>query len=300
MSTIAAIMMVRNEEAILPTTVGHLLNTIGVDGVVIADNGSTDATPKILQRLAEMDQRVRWTDMSGLWNPSLVLTALAREVHRKGIDWIIPNDADEFHWFNSQNIRGLCSQTKTGAFVFDVRNFVQWTWVKKNHPRAIETMIFSSNPVGSMLDARRLVEEGEIAFVQMHYPPKVILRTSDSLTIHRGHHSADGIEGAVEKVTGIEVLHAPIPAADDLETRVVAANRLERVELAPDIGWHLRRLLKVVQEDRLDDEWSANSTRLGMVGPPQKKRWLRFDNRLRQIALKQRRFAALAHADILA
>jgi len=298
MTAIAAIMMVRNEEAILATTVGHLLNTIGVDHLVVADNGSTDATQKILQRLAKLDGRVRWTDASGPWNPSSVLTELAREAHRKGIDWVVPNDADEFYWFGSSSIRTLCSSTKSAGFVLDVRNFVQWRWVRRNHPRAIETMIFSSNPVGGMSDAQRLVQEGEIAFVQMFYPPKLILRTSPSLTIHRGDHSADGTNGVLGRVTGIEVLHAPIPAANDLEARISAAARLEEVESFPSIGWHLRRLLKVVQEGRLREEWNANSTRTGVIGPPRRKRWLRFDPRLRGIALKQRRFVSLAHAGI--
>jgi hypothetical protein len=51
------------------------------------------------------------------------------------------------------------------------------------------------------------VEAEEIALGQMLYPPELILRTSPYLTIHRGHHSADGVDGEWEKVTGMEILN---------------------------------------------------------------------------------------------
>jgi hypothetical protein len=64
------------------------------------------------------------------------------------------------------------------------------------------------------------VDAEEIAFVQILYPPKLILRRASTLTIHHGNHSADGVDGEWEKVTGMEILHAPIPAADKLYARV--------------------------------------------------------------------------------
>ena len=67
-------MMVRNRQNILATAVGHLLSGIGIDQLTIADNGSTDSTRDILERIAQTDERVRWTDASGPWSPSQVLS----------------------------------------------------------------------------------------------------------------------------------------------------------------------------------------------------------------------------------
>lgn len=167
MTTIAAVMMVRNEQSILATSVGHLLNFVGVDYLMIGDNGSTDATPKLLELIAQNEPRVRWTDVSGPWSPSPILTGFAREFYRKGVDWIIPCDADEFIWSRRHTIRELCSSKMIGGFVFNLRNFVQWSWIKKEHPWAVETMILSTSPIGTQADAQKLVEDEEIAFVQM-------------------------------------------------------------------------------------------------------------------------------------
>src|SRR4051794_28083417 len=123
---IAAIMMVRDEHAILATTIGHLLQRVGVDEVLVADNGSTDATCAILKRLAAMDARVRWMDATGPWDLSHVLSGLAREAHQRGNDWVIPTDADEFLWSRADNLRSLCERRDVGAYRAEVSNFVQW------------------------------------------------------------------------------------------------------------------------------------------------------------------------------
>ena len=55
---IAAVMMVRDERHVIADCIGHLLGTVGVDRVYVADNDSTDGTPAILQRLATKTGRV--------------------------------------------------------------------------------------------------------------------------------------------------------------------------------------------------------------------------------------------------
>src|SRR3954453_12067713 len=78
----------------------------GVDFFVIADTGSTDGTLEILERyeragLARLE-RVEG-GMKGLKRGGEEeITRTAREM---GVDWVIHNDADEFWWPASGNLK---------------------------------------------------------------------------------------------------------------------------------------------------------------------------------------------------
>ena len=101
---VTAIMIVRNEQNILPISVGYLLNNVRVDRLIVADNGSTDSTVEILSRLSQIDARVRWTNVAGPWHQAEVATGLAREAYRDGANWIIVNDADEFFFHRGSKV----------------------------------------------------------------------------------------------------------------------------------------------------------------------------------------------------
>lgn len=289
---VTAIMMVRNEQNILPISVGYLLNEVGVDRLIIADNGSTDLTLKILSRLSQMDARVRWTDVSGPYHQAEIVTELAREECRNGAHWIIPNDADEFFWIKGQRLRDVLSSTDAGILLFGVCQFVQWSRVQRDHLGAAEKMVFSVEPIGDVENGRRRVEESEISYLQARSEPKLILRSSSSLIIHKGNHQAEGFEGRKLRLPGTDVLHAGLRARDHLCARVVSGKRVQEVGVSGDTSWHLRRLVKVEQSGRMDEEWRANSVRFGRIGPAQRKKWLRLDLRLRRIARQQRAFGA--------
>lgn len=91
------LMLVRDEEDILPQCLEHLLSWI--DGVYIMDLGSTDATWEIVQQFARNDRRV----VPVLSKPIIYgegirsyLFSLYRDRFRDG-DWIMKVDADEFY-----------------------------------------------------------------------------------------------------------------------------------------------------------------------------------------------------------
>ena len=56
--------MVGNEADIIETTVRYHLDQ-GLGAVYIIDNGSTDGTLEILERLSSYDRRVRWSQDKG-------------------------------------------------------------------------------------------------------------------------------------------------------------------------------------------------------------------------------------------
>lgn len=92
-----AVTMVKDEADIIEQTVRHLF-TQGVNGVLVSDNGSTDDTLAVLQRLAgELNVHIA-RDLEPAYYQASKMSVLADWARRAGAEWIVPFDADEF-WF---------------------------------------------------------------------------------------------------------------------------------------------------------------------------------------------------------
>lgn len=106
-----AVTMVRDELDVLPSVIDHLLEQ-GVDGIIVADNMSTDGTWEYLQERSALEQRLYvGRDTMFAYRQALKMTRLAELAMRAGADWIVPFDADEY-WFAPQGplaqwLRGL-------------------------------------------------------------------------------------------------------------------------------------------------------------------------------------------------
>lgn len=93
-----AVTMVRDELDVLPSVIDHLLCQ-GVDGIIVADNMSTDGTWEYLTGRAAREPRLYvGRDTMFAYKQALKMTRLAELASRAGADWIVPFDADEF-WF---------------------------------------------------------------------------------------------------------------------------------------------------------------------------------------------------------
>lgn len=97
---IVAVAMVRDEADIIGATVGKMVAE--VDHVIVADNGSIDATRSILEALS-----AEWPgcltiidDPEPAYMQSAKMTALALRARLEhGAEWIVPFDADEW-WYS--------------------------------------------------------------------------------------------------------------------------------------------------------------------------------------------------------
>ena len=291
---IAAVMMVRNEAAVIADSVGHLLRHLRVDAVHVADNGSTDATPSILRRIAAADPRVRVTAAPGAYDQPGVMRALVRDAAGAGAAWILPTDADEFLWLSARGLRALCHAAPPGigGWRLRVRNFAQWRGVVRDGPGSIATMTFRARPACAESAAPALVARGALPYLRIAYPPKLLLRATADLAPLRGQHHADGTAGPLPATPVADVLHAPIRARDDLMSRVAHGERAMALDEAPETSWHLKRLVGMTRA-QLDAEWRANSVAL-----PGGARGYVPDTRLLRLALSLRGFRAamLGHA----
>jgi hypothetical protein len=85
---IIAVSSVKNEAAIIETTVRHYLADCEV---IISDGGSTDGTRDILESLP-----ITVWDQEGPFDQAAEILNLTRAAKARGADWVVPFDADEF------------------------------------------------------------------------------------------------------------------------------------------------------------------------------------------------------------
>ena len=259
---------------------------MGVDRLYVADNGSTDATPVILERIAAADRRVRVTPAPGPFRQPEIMKALWDEAVSDGAGWVLPSDADEFIGMGGAALRAHCAAAEgIGGFKLRVRNFVQFRHVLRDGPGTLETMVAYGRPHGRAEDGMELVSSGALPFVRMNYPAKLLLRGARTVTLERGQHRADGLDGALAALPLCDMLHAPIRSRDDLATRVRHAARSHEVAPDPGTSWHLKRLAPMDRAG-LDVEWRLNSIHPAWPW----RRGFGFDLRLRRLAVGLREF----------
>ncbi len=281
---IAAVMTVRNEVTVLPINVAYH-RAQGIDEFWIVDNGSEDGTVEVLRALSQRHDWINWASDPGPFDQSTMVTGLAKDAFEHGADWVIPIDADEFWSTPAGSLRDLLATEGAGALVCRVDNYVQASRVIHDHPASLTTMIYRAEPRGRQEDAERLVESGEIAFVEMAYPPKVALRPTSSLVIATGNHRATGYAGEERNTSDLVVLHAPIRARDRLARRAEHGRRVAAVHPNPSTGWHLRRVAGLEIDGDLEAEWAVNSHRRGTLTVGGSRRRLVTSRRLRDAVL---------------
>lgn len=101
MSSVWGVSMMRDEQDVAYDVIRHLAHE-GLDGVLVADNLSTDDTVAGLLDAATdtgLRMEIIVDDEVGYWQSSK-MTRLAQRAADWGADWIIPFDADEV-WCSS-------------------------------------------------------------------------------------------------------------------------------------------------------------------------------------------------------
>lgn len=164
------IAMMRDEADVAEAVVRHMADE--VDGVLVADNGSTDGTRDILRALQdELPNVFTQDDFDPAYYQSQKMTALAEQVHRdNGAVWVVPFDADEI-WFAEDRI----STVLTAA---DLEMNIAPAVLTNHYVTSIDAE--GNNPFQRMVWRAR--EPGRL--------PKVAVRWEDGAVIHQGNHGA--------------------------------------------------------------------------------------------------------------
>jgi glycosyltransferase involved in cell wall biosynthesis len=279
------ISIVRNEVDILGLNILHHLS-LGLDEILIVDNGSSDGTDRVLQQLG-MNGRIKWSRNTGPYRQPEIFTELAREAYRRGADWVLPIDADEFWDGTNRDLRGVLERSKARALRVQIVNFLQRREQRNTSPRALVHMTRRTpQPIGPVECCQDLVESHQIAYVEIMYPPKWVTRACSTVEIGAGNHLISGVEGPYEDTNMIVCLHAPLRARSILDAKADTGRRADEAGYPPGEMWHLRRWDRLRDQGALEAEWSANSYARNHIDVYGAQRPLVFDSRLRDIAMR--------------
>jgi hypothetical protein len=278
---IYSISMIRNEADIIRLNVLYHLS-LGIDRILIVDNGSTDGTDEVLQQLSTQYAEVRCSRDDGSFLPSRVMTSLARQAFRDGADWVVPIDADEFWYAPEGDFRGVLEESNAEVLRAQAINFIQRRSQRESEPDALLYMTRRvASPVGPPDRGQDLVEAQQIAFVEKVYPQKCISRPTAEIYIETGHHSISGVDGPRRRTDDLVCLHAPMRSRAALEERVRSSKRAAEAGRKLGQGRNRRRLTELQGQYAIDLEWAANSYKDGYLDVYGERHPVVFDPRLR-------------------
>jgi hypothetical protein len=220
---VAAVSMVKDEADVVELTVGRMARS--VDVVLVADNGSTDATRAILE---EIENVLVVDDAETGYFQSRKMTRLALQAAATfGAEWVIPFDADEV-WLPTQGARiaDLLDGMPEEALIAEA--------VVLDHVATPGDHVLSPWRRSEVLPLR-----------------KVAVRVRPDLTIHQGNHAAT-FESAARPltVTGqLEVRHFPHRSAEQMIRKARnGAAAYAATNLPADVGAHWRQWGELTDE----------------------------------------------------
>lgn len=216
--------MVKDEADVIDATVSHLV-TQKVDGLLIADNGSSDGTREILEalqsRFSAILPIVVVEDREPAYYQSQKMTALAEQAYAEhGATWIVPFDADELWYGDTSPLGYLLAEYADNVDCILARLY--------NH---FPTSGDASDPNPFTRIAQRDPTPAPL--------PKVALRWQPGMVIHQGNHGADGVHTSLRE--RVSIRHFPWRSFEQFERKVrngAAAYRL--TTLPEEMGGHWR------------------------------------------------------------
>lgn len=190
--SVAAVMLVKDEADVLEPVLRHL--AWHVDEIIVAENNSTDDTPRILSRLRDdeglpivlvLDEEVGY--FQSRKTSELAALALAR-----GHSWVVPCDADEV-WYVGADIARPIS-----AFLGGQGREVMY----------VKAELYNHLPTSSDYEDSRPNPLRQIGWRQRDHAPlaKVACKLRDGLKIAAGNHAA-WAPGSGLTVGGLVIRH---------------------------------------------------------------------------------------------
>lgn len=216
--------MVRDEADVIGSTLTHLANE-DVDGIIVADNRSTDGTRDILadaQRTLSCPLVIVDDPEVGYWQ-SQKMSDLAKQAVDRGATWVLPFDADELWYSHIDRLGGLVRNhvdERCNLLNADLYNHFP-TAIDELGVSPFETIVWRQRNPGAL--------------------PKVLFRWEPGSVIHQGNHGVTLPSGERAWPGQVELRHFPYRSAAQFVRKARNGAEAYRATDLPDhVGAHWR------------------------------------------------------------
>ncbi|WEJ62127.1 glycosyltransferase family 2 protein [Thiomicrorhabdus lithotrophica] len=243
----------RNEVDIIEANI-KTHSTLGVDGFVVMDNGSTDGTREKLAELTKqynlhvIDQPSQ-TYQQAKWMKELAF--YARD--KMGARWVISNDADEF-WIPENGDLKSYLQAQDSVVTVKRSNMLltEKALTDDYHFSQAEHRVLY--PI--CYDREVQKSDNQISMLLVPISPKVIVNPRGLIKLSGGNHRAKHVGKAftARSEAGIHVYHYPIRTYSQFEANIMHREELLKLPNAR-MGDHYRRWVRIYQQGGLEQEF---------------------------------------------
>jgi len=232
--------------------------SLGVDGFVVMDNGSTDGTREVLSKL-QKEYQIVIIDQKGDYNQAKWMRELAyRAKNRLQADWVINNDADEF-WIpkNGLNLK------ENLAFKGSVLSVHRYNMLLEKEKEWFNSSYHVENPI--FYSKSTQLSNKNLSIILAKIAPKTVVNPHGLIYLRGGNHKAlhianirDYLRSGYDKIKRfehIEVFHYPIRSYAQFEKSIKNRKRLLEKNKKISMGPHYKRWVKLYNEDKLYSEF---------------------------------------------
>jgi hypothetical protein len=280
-------LLVRDEEDVLRANI-EFHRAQGVDFFLVTDNKSEDATPDIIREYESQGIAKYIYEADDDYNQTAWVSRMAQmAANEYSADWVINNDADEFWWPRSGDLKA------TFAAVPAEFNIV----------------------VGQRHDFVPLVDEQAVFYHDMVYrkkvslntigkplPPKVAHRGDPEVTVAQGNHWAELSVDEHPVNDLVDIFHYPIRRYSQFTNKIIKGGQAyERNKTqAAQVGGTWKKLYKEYQKNGLVGFYRKQSMTAKQLEKGLRKHELVSDRRLsdylREVEVSGRRVASVQDA----
>ncbi len=239
--------LARDERDVIEANIRYHAS-VGVERFVVTDNGSVDGTRECLRALCRefdidiIDEPSRTIDQD-LW-----VTRMAERVRAHGdIDWLINNDADEFWWPATGDLRSAISQDigvdadAIGVVQVARSNLVASRESASRSQAGFDTAIHRVRQTVKLPPDARRWHDNDAHILLRTLPGKVITRLQGLKSIDMGNHGAEHSLGSVQ-ADSIHIHHYPVRSFAQFESKVrnYGESLEQNTRFGPRVSRHLR------------------------------------------------------------